>query len=84
MNIASESSFPLLGGAALITGAAGGIGRAMATAFSRAGAKVALVDADRGGLGIVAREINAAGGTALSVPLDLAETGDIAAAITSA
>ena len=40
----------LSGRAALITGAASGIGRASALAFAAAGACVALVDIDAGGL----------------------------------
>ena len=40
----------LSGSAALITGAASGIGRASALAFASAGASVALVDMDAEGL----------------------------------
>lgn len=44
------SAFSLEGRTAVITGAASGIGRATATAYSRAGAKVVLADVDADGL----------------------------------
>jgi NAD(P)-dependent dehydrogenase (short-subunit alcohol dehydrogenase family) len=48
------------GRAALITGAASGIGRASAIAFAAAGASVALVDIDAGGLQDTATAVKAA------------------------
>lgn len=48
------------GKAALITGAAGGLGAAIAAMLAREGAKVALTDIDAGRAGAVAAEINAA------------------------
>lgn len=52
----------LSGRVALITGAAGGIGRAIALALSQAGATVALVDTDRPGAERVLGEVMFAGG----------------------
>ena len=49
------------GRAALITGAASGIGRASAIAFAAAGASVALVDIDADGLEDTAATVKAAG-----------------------
>ena len=49
------------GRAALITGAASGIGRASAIAFAAAGASVALVDIDADGLAATAAAVKAAG-----------------------
>jgi NAD(P)-dependent dehydrogenase (short-subunit alcohol dehydrogenase family) len=51
----------LSGRAALITGAASGIGRASAIAFAAAGASVALVDIDADGLAATAASVKAAG-----------------------
>ena len=51
----------LSGHAALITGAASGIGRASAIAFSSAGASVALVDIDADGLADTAAAVRAMG-----------------------
>lgn len=47
------------GKAALITGAAGGLGQAMARMLAREGAKVALTDINLGGVRALADEINA-------------------------
>jgi NAD(P)-dependent dehydrogenase (short-subunit alcohol dehydrogenase family) len=51
----------LAGTAVLVTGAASGIGRASALAFTRAGAGVALVDIDRAGLDHTAAMVRAGG-----------------------
>ncbi len=56
---------------ALVTGASRGIGRAAALALSKAGAHVILVARTVGGLEEVDNEVQAAGGTATLVPLDL-------------
>ena len=58
---------------ALITGASRGIGAAIARAYAAEGAHVILVARTVGGLEEVDDEIQAAGGTATLVPLDLAE-----------
>ena len=55
----------------LVTGAAGGIGRATALRLATEGAKVALLDLDEAGLQETRRGIEAQGGEALPIPLDL-------------
>ena len=49
----------------VVTGASGGIGRATAQAFGARGAKVALLACGQLGLQGAAKEVEAAGGTAL-------------------
>jgi NAD(P)-dependent dehydrogenase (short-subunit alcohol dehydrogenase family) len=58
---------------ALITGASRGIGRAVALAFAREGARVLLLARSRKALEEVDDRIRAAGGKATLIPLDLAD-----------
>lgn len=62
---------PLAGRVALVTGASRGIGAEVARVFARAGAMVLLVARDADGLVARQAEIEAEGGTAVSVPADL-------------
>jgi NAD(P)-dependent dehydrogenase (short-subunit alcohol dehydrogenase family) len=71
----------LAGRAALVTGAAGGIGRAIAGEFARAGASVALFDRDAEGAGRVAHEIQDAGGRAIAIAGDVSVARDAARAV---
>ena len=66
----------LSGRAALITGAASGIGRASALAFASAGASVALLDIDAEGLADTAAAVRAAGTRA---EVQVADVGDLRA-----
>ena len=54
--------FPFEGSAAAITGAASGIGRALAFELAARGSDVALADVDQAGLESIAREITASHG----------------------
>lgn len=66
---------------AMITGAAGGIGAATARIMARAGAKLALADIRRDAAERLAQEIEAEGGQAIALELDLAHEHSIRAAI---
>jgi 3-oxoacyl-[acyl-carrier protein] reductase len=74
--------FSLDGRAALVTGAGGGIGAAVATAFAQAGAAVLVTDVVSGAARQVAEQIVEAGGTADSQVLDVRDraAADAAAA----
>jgi NAD(P)-dependent dehydrogenase (short-subunit alcohol dehydrogenase family) len=74
----------LAGQAALVSGASRGIGRAVALAFAREGARVALLARGRGELEAVAGAIEADGGSALVVPGDAAENGTASRAVDAA
>ena len=67
----------LLGRIALVTGASRGIGRAAALALSEAGAHVIAVARTVGGLEELDDAIQAKGGTATLVPLDLKDSAGI-------
>jgi A-factor type gamma-butyrolactone 1'-reductase (1S-forming) len=67
----------LSGSAALITGAASGIGRASALAFASAGASVALLDIDAEGLAETAAAARAAGVRAEALVADVRNLGAV-------
>jgi NAD(P)-dependent dehydrogenase (short-subunit alcohol dehydrogenase family) len=69
------------GQAALITGAASGIGRASALAFAAAGASVALVDIDVGGLESTAAAVRALGSRAEVLPADVTDLPAVTKAV---
>ncbi len=59
------------GKVALITGAASGLGKAIAELYARHGASVAIADINQQAADAVAAQINAAGGKALGVAMDV-------------
>jgi 3-oxoacyl-[acyl-carrier protein] reductase len=69
--------FSLQDKVALVTGASQGIGRATALALSAAGAKVAVAARNTEKLAALVAEIEAAGGTALAVPMDVADPAQV-------
>ncbi|MFB8023012.1 glucose 1-dehydrogenase [Streptomyces rubiginosohelvolus] len=74
-------TYDFTGQVAFVTGAAGGLGRATALAFARAGARVALADMSEDGLRESARLIEADGGEALTLTCDVTSEHDVQAAV---
>jgi len=66
----------LEGKVALITGGASGIGRETALLFAAEGAKVVIADLNDDDAAVVVKEIETAGGEAISVHADVSESGD--------
>lgn len=64
----------------VVTGSSGGIGRAVAKAYGARGARVALLARGEQGLAGAAEDVRKAGGTALAIPLDVANAEDVSAA----
>ena len=69
----STISYDFRGQAALVTGAASGMGLAAARAFAAAGAAVALADINADALRAVTQELAAAGHRVVGVPGDIAD-----------
>src|SRR5579884_4220227 len=67
----------------VITGASGGIGRAAARRFAADGARIGLIARGRRGLEAAAREVEQAGGKALTLPIDVADYDQLEAAASS-
>jgi NAD(P)-dependent dehydrogenase (short-subunit alcohol dehydrogenase family) len=82
--MAAPDRKPLEGKAALITGAATGIGRATALLFARAGARLTLADARGDELARTVAEVKDVGGEAAPIIADLARPEDCAAIVAAA
>src|SRR5205823_5315179 len=74
------ASVRLAGKVALITGAGAGIGRAAALLFAREGARVAAADLDSGTGRETVEQVQAAGGEAIFVRVDVAAADSVRAA----
>ncbi|MDH4188760.1 MAG: SDR family NAD(P)-dependent oxidoreductase [Betaproteobacteria bacterium] len=68
---------PLAGRIAVVTGAASGLGRAMALAFAAEGMHVALADVDEANLARTADEVRARGVRALALRTDVSRAVDV-------
>lgn len=66
---------------AIVTGAAKGIGRATAEAFAAAGARVALVDVQRGEVADAARAVDGSGQRAIGLVADVSNREDVDRAV---
>jgi len=69
---------------ALVTGAASGMGRATADLLAAEGARVVLADIDAEAAASVALAIRTAGGEAIAVGCDVADSGDVKRAVDTA
>ncbi|RJQ76718.1 SDR family NAD(P)-dependent oxidoreductase [Amycolatopsis panacis] len=70
--------------AVMVTGAAGGIGAAIARSVAAAGRPVLLADRNSGGAERVAAEVRAAGGEALAQAVDVTDESSVEAAVATA
>src|SRR5436305_2085373 len=77
----ADPALPLAGKVALVTGAAGGIGRAAAVALARAGADIALNDLRFPIDGGVVAEVAAAGRRSLPLPADVSDQAAVEAMV---
>jgi len=69
----------LRGRVAVVTGAASGIGRALAERFATEGMKVVLADVERDALAGVEKALTAGGAAAIAVPTDVSKAGEVEA-----
>ncbi len=74
----------LRGAFAILTGAAQGLGYAIAKAYTQEGMRLALMDIQAERLAQVAEELNAQGGDALPLPVDLSDAADTERAVAQA
>ena len=65
------------GKTAIITGAAGGIGRAACLRFASEGARIVAVDLPNGALDEVVSEVKTAGAEAIAVPCDVTQSAQV-------
>jgi NAD(P)-dependent dehydrogenase (short-subunit alcohol dehydrogenase family) len=70
----------LAGRVAVVTGGGGGIGRATAVSFAKAGARIAIIDRDEKGLAATRSELQALGAKSVVTPSDTTDEASVAAA----
>lgn len=71
------AQFPIAGNVAVVTGAASGIGRAVAHALADAGVCVACLDCDDGGARATAHELQSRGGKGAAYAVDVSDRAAI-------
>src|ERR1700752_2419525 len=76
----SKDWLGLSGRVAVITGGGGGIGRATAVSFGKAGPKVAVMDRDEKGLEVTRGELRALGAEPVVAPCDTTDAASVTAA----
>jgi 2-deoxy-D-gluconate 3-dehydrogenase len=77
-------NYRLDGQTALVTGASKGIGADLARALANAGARIALAARDTAALEVLAGEIEAAGGEAVAIEMDVSSVASIRSAVNRA
>jgi NAD(P)-dependent dehydrogenase (short-subunit alcohol dehydrogenase family) len=65
----------------LVTGAGGGLGRALALRFAAAGANIVALDRDAAGIDTLAAELGRLGTTCLALPCDVTDAGACSRAV---
>ena len=65
------------GKVAVVTGAASGIGKALATAFADVGMKIVLADVEAAALEVAAEELRSTGADVFAVTADVAQAADV-------
>ena len=65
----------------IVTGAASGIGKEIATVYAREGAKVVIADLNKAAAQATAEALNAAGGKAMAVAMDVTDEAQVNAAV---
>jgi NAD(P)-dependent dehydrogenase (short-subunit alcohol dehydrogenase family) len=76
-----QATYDFTGSVALVTGGASGMGRAISAAFAQAGAKVCVADINADGGAETVDAITAAGGTAMFVRTDVADSASVQAMV---